>query len=65
MSENKFSTTVSALFSGMDSVISSKTVVGAEYNAFSTFLDPFTSLSIITWTVWVSISLETKDFLDF
>ena len=28
MSENKFNSTVSALFSGMDSVISSKTVVG-------------------------------------
>ena len=28
MEENKFNSTVSALFNGMDSVISSKTVVG-------------------------------------
>ena len=45
MSENKFSTTVSALFSGMDSVISSKTVVGDAIHIGDTIILPLVDVS--------------------
>ena len=45
MSENKFNSTVSALFSGMDSVISSKTVVGEAIHIGDTIILPLVDVS--------------------
>ena len=45
MSENKFNATVSALFQGMDSVISSKTVVGDAIHIGDTILLPLVDVS--------------------
>lgn len=45
MSENKFNTTVSALFQGMDSVISSKTVVGDAIHIGDTIILPLVDVS--------------------
>lgn len=45
MSENKFNTTVSALFQGMDSVISSKTVVGDAIHIGETIILPLVDVS--------------------
>lgn len=45
MAENKFNSTVSALFSGMDSVISSKTVVGDAIHIGDTIILPLVDVS--------------------
>ena len=45
MSENKFNSTVSALFNGMDSVISSKTVVGDAIHIGDTIILPLVDVS--------------------
>ena len=45
MSENKFNTTVAALFQGMDSVVSSKTVVGDAIHIGETSILPFVDVS--------------------
>ena len=45
MSENKFNNTVSALFQGMDSVISSKTVVGDAIHIGETIILPLVDVS--------------------
>ena len=45
MSENKFNSTVSALFQGMDSVISSKTVVGDAIHIGDTIILPLVDVS--------------------
>lgn len=45
MSENKFNATVSALFNGMDSVISSKTVVGEAIHIGETIILPLVDVS--------------------
>ena len=45
MAENKFNTTVSALFQGMDSVISSKTVVGDAIHIGETIILPLVDVS--------------------
>ena len=45
MAENKFSGTVEALFHGMDSVISSKTVVGEAIHIGDTIILPFVDVS--------------------
>ncbi len=45
MSENKFNSTVSALFHGMDSVISSKTVVGDAIHIGDTIILPLVDVS--------------------
>lgn len=45
MEENKFNSTVSALFNGMDSVISSKTVVGDAIHIGDTIILPLVDVS--------------------
>lgn len=45
MAENKFNSTVEALFTGMDSVISSKTVVGEAIHIGDTILLPLVDVS--------------------
>lgn len=45
MSENKFNTTVAALFQGMDSVVSSKTVVGDAIHIGETIILPLVDVS--------------------
>jgi len=45
MAENKFNATVSALFSGMDSVVSSKTVVGDAIHIGETIILPLVDVS--------------------
>ena len=45
MEENKFNSTVSALFNGMDSVISSKTVVGDAIHIGDTIFLPLVDVS--------------------
>ena len=45
MAENKFNSTVSALFNGMDSVISSKTVVGDAIHIGDTIILPLVDVS--------------------
>ena len=45
MEENKFSSTVSTLFNGMDSVISSKTVVGDAIHIGDTIILPLVDVS--------------------
>ena len=45
MAENKFNATVSALFEGMDSVISSKTVVGDAIHVGDTIIIPLMDVS--------------------
>ena len=45
MAENKFNATVSALFQGMDSVISSKTVVGDAIHIGETIILPLVDVS--------------------
>lgn len=45
MTDNKFSTTVEALFQGMDSVISSKTVVGDAIHIGDTIILPLVDVS--------------------
>lgn len=45
MADNKFNSTVSALFSGMDSVISSKTVVGDAIHIGDTIILPLVDVS--------------------
>lgn len=45
MEENKFNSTVSALFSGMDSFISSKTVVGDAIHIGDTIILPLVDVS--------------------
>lgn len=45
MTENKFNATVSALFSGMDSVVSSKTVVGDAIHIGETIILPLVDVS--------------------
>ncbi len=45
MSENKFNSTVSALFNGMDSVVSSKTVVGDAIHIGDTIILPLVDVS--------------------
>lgn len=45
MAENKFNSTVAALFSGMDSVISSKTVVGDAIHIGDTIILPLVDVS--------------------
>ncbi len=45
MAENKFNATVSALFSGMDSVVSSKTVVGDAIHIGDTIILPLVDVS--------------------
>ena len=45
MSENKFNATVSALFQGMDSVISSKTVVGDAIHIGETIILPLVDVA--------------------
>ena len=45
MAENKFNSTVAALFSGMDSVISSKTVVGEAIHIGKTIILPLVDVS--------------------
>jgi uncharacterized spore protein YtfJ len=45
MSENKFNSTVEALFSGMDTVISSKTVVGEAIHIGDTIILPLVDVS--------------------
>lgn len=45
MAENKFNSTVSALFEGMDSVISSKTVVGDAIHIGDTIILPLVDVS--------------------
>lgn len=45
MAENKFNATVSALFQGMDSVISSKTVVGDAIHIGDTIILPLVDVS--------------------
>ncbi|MBQ2987221.1 MAG: GerW family sporulation protein [Tyzzerella sp.] len=45
MEENKFNSTVSALFSGMDSFISSKTVVGDAIHVGDTIILPLVDVS--------------------
>ena len=45
MAENKFNATVSALFNGMDSVISSKTVVGDAIHIGDTIILPLVDVS--------------------
>ena len=45
MAENKFGATVSALFEGMDSVISSKTVVGDAIHVGDTVIIPLMDVS--------------------
>ena len=45
MAENKFNSTVSALLSGMDSVISSKTVVGDAIHIGETIILPLVDVS--------------------
>ena len=45
MAENKFNSTVAALFSGMDSVVSSKTVVGDAIHIGDTIILPLVDVS--------------------
>lgn len=45
MAENKFNSTVAALFNGMDSVISSKTVVGDAIHIGDTIILPLVDVS--------------------
>ena len=45
MAENKFNSTVEALFNGMDSVISSKTVVGDAIHVGETIILPLVDVS--------------------
>ena len=45
MEDNKFNSTVSALFNGMDSVISSKTVVGDAIHIGDTIILPLVDVS--------------------
>ncbi len=45
MEDNKFNSTVSALFNGMDSVISSKTVVGEAIHIDDTIILPLVDVS--------------------
>ena len=45
MTENKFSSTVAALFQGMDGVISSKTVVGEAIHIGDTIILPLMDVS--------------------
>lgn len=45
MTENKFNSTVSALFSGMDSVVSSKTVVGEAIHIGDIIILPLVDVS--------------------
>lgn len=45
MAENKFNSTVAALFTGMDSVISSKTVVGDPIHIGDTIILPLVDVS--------------------
>lgn len=45
MAENKFNSTVSALFNGMDSMISSKTVVGDAIHIGETIILPLVDVS--------------------
>lgn len=45
MAENKFNSTVAALFSGMDNVVSSKTVVGEAIHIGETILLPLVDVS--------------------
>lgn len=45
MAENKFNSTVAALFTGMDSVISSKTVVGEPIHIGDTIILPLVDVS--------------------
>ena len=45
MAENKFSGTVEALFHGMDSVLSSKTVVGEAIHIGDTIILPLVEVS--------------------
>ena len=45
MAENKFNSTVSALFQGMDSMISSKTVVGDAIHIGDTIILPLMDVS--------------------
>lgn len=45
MSENKFNSTVASLFNGMDSVISSKTVVGDAIHVGDTIILPLVDVS--------------------
>ena len=45
MAENKFNSTVAALFSGMDSVVSSKTVVGEAIHIGDTIILPLVDVS--------------------
>lgn len=45
MAENKFNTTVEALFHGMDSVVSSKTVVGDAIHIGDTIILPLVDVS--------------------
>jgi len=45
MAENKFNSTVSALFNGMDNVISSKTVVGDAIHIGDTIILPLVDVS--------------------
>ena len=45
MAENKFNSTVSALFEGMDSVVSSKTVVGDAIHIGDTIILPLVDVS--------------------
>ena len=45
MAENKFNSTVAALFTGMDSVVSSKTVVGEAIHIGETIILPLVDVS--------------------
>ncbi|MBQ8803762.1 MAG: GerW family sporulation protein [Tyzzerella sp.] len=45
MTENKFSSTVSALFQGMDGIVSSKTVVGDAIHVGDTIILPLVDVS--------------------
>ena len=45
MAENKFNSTVAALFTGMDSVVSSKTVVGDAIHIGETIILPLVDVS--------------------
>ena len=45
MAENKFNSTVEALFQGMDSVVSSKTVVGEAIHIGDTIILPLVDVS--------------------
>ena len=45
MAENKFNSTVAALFTGMDSVVSSKTVVGDAIHIGDTIILPLVDVS--------------------